>query len=84
MSDPESYNRKEIIHRIGTFFLMMALGLMVFFLLSEAEGTPMFGYFCWGTALATLGFMFRAQHKRTSASSGRFGWWRNFFKGNKE
>jgi len=76
--------RKEFIYRVGTFFLIVSLGLIVFFLLSEAAGKPTFEYFCWGTVVGALGFLFRARHKKEVASSGRFGWWRMLIKGKKE
>ncbi|MFN8388553.1 MAG: hypothetical protein U0V48_18130 [Anaerolineales bacterium] len=74
MDEPEQYSRKEIVHRIGTFFILLAIGFIVFFFLSDSAGKPSLNYFCFGTILATLGFVFRAQFKRPSPSSGRFGW----------
>jgi len=76
--------RKEFIHRVGIFFLLVSLGLIVFFLLSEAAGNPTLEYFCWGTVLGALGFFFRARYKKEVASSGRFDWARKLFKGKKE
>ena len=84
MGAPQQNNRKEFIYRVGTFFLLVSLGFIVFFLLSESKGTPTFGYFCWSTILAVLGFIFRAQYKKEVASSGRFGTIRRLFKGRKE
>jgi len=81
MGEPHEYNRREFIHRVGTFFLLVSLGLIVFFLLSEAAGTPTFEYFCWGTVLAVIGFVFRAQYRKEVASSGRFGILKRFRKG---
>ena len=81
MGEPQQYNRKEFVHRVGTFFLLVSLGLVVFFLLSESAGTPTFEYFCWSTVLGVLGFFFRAQYRKEVASSGRFGWLRKLFKG---
>lgn len=72
MGAPEGSNRKEIIARIGTFFLLLGLGLIVFFVLSEAADAVNFGYFCWGIIVLILGFVFRGQFKRTAAPSGRF------------
>jgi len=84
MGEPHQFNRKEFVYRVGTFFLLVSLGLIVFFLLSEAAGKPKFEYFCWSTALAVVGFFFRAQYKREVASSGRFGWLRKLIKGKNE
>ena len=73
MGEPQGYNRKEFVHRVGTFFLLVAIGLLVFFLLSESAGSPMFSYFCWSTILFVIGFVFRSQYKKpASPASGRF------------
>jgi uncharacterized membrane protein len=72
MGEPQQYNRKEFLHRVGTFFLLVGVGLFVFFLLSEGAGKPVLSYFCWGTVLIVVAFIFRAQYKRTYTPSGRF------------
>ena len=79
MGEPQGYNRKEFISRVGTFFLLVGIGLMVFFILSEAAKDPTLSYFCWGTILLTLGFVFRGQYKKPSPVSGRFGIFRKLF-----
>lgn len=74
MGAPQGYNRKEIIYRIGTFFLLVGIGLLAFFMLTEAAKKPTFSYFCWSMILLTLGFIFRAQYKKPlGPPSGRFG-----------
>lgn len=73
MSSPQGFNRKEVIHRIGTFFIIVGIGLLAFFLLSEAASQVTFEYFCWSVLLLVLGFIFRGQFKRTVPPSGRFG-----------
>jgi predicted membrane channel-forming protein YqfA (hemolysin III family) len=72
MGEPQDYNPKEIIYRVGTFFLLVGLGLLVFFMMSEAAGQPTFSYFCWSIVLLIVGFLFRAQYKKAVESSGRF------------
>ena len=72
MSSPQGFNRKEVLHRIGTFFIIVGLGLLAFFLLSEAARQVAFEYFCWSVLLLVLGFMFRGQFKRSATPSGRF------------
>ena len=72
MGEPQDYNPKEIIYRVGTFFLLVGLGLLVFFMMSEAAGQPTFSYFCWSIVLLIVGFLFRAQYKKAVKSSGRF------------
>jgi hypothetical protein len=79
MGEPQKYDPKEIIYRVGTFFLLVGLGLLVFFMLSEAAETPQFNYFCVSMVLLILGFMFRAQYRKQIASSGRFSLIRRIF-----
>ena len=72
MSSPQGFNRKELLHRIGTFFIIVGIGLLVFFLLSEAARQVAFEYFCWSVLLLVIGFVFRGQFKRSVTPSGRF------------
>ena len=72
MSSPQGFDRKEIVHRIGTFFLLVGIGLMAFFMLSEAARQVSFDFLCWGLILLILGFIFRAQYKKSLPPSGRF------------
>jgi hypothetical protein len=72
MGAPQGYDPKELTYRIGTFFLMVGIGLLVFFVQSEAAKTPTFQYFCWGTILLVVGLMFRAQYRKSIKPSGRF------------
>ena len=72
MGAPQGFDRKEILHRIGTFFLLVGVGLLVFFMLSEAAQKVTFSYFCWSVILMIVGFVFRGQFKRTVKPSGRF------------
>jgi hypothetical protein len=72
MTPPEGYNRGEVLHRIGTFFILLAIGLLGFFLLSEASRQVAFDYFCWSVALLITGLIFRGRFKKSVAPSGRF------------
>ena len=72
MSSPQGFNRKEVVHRIGTFFIILGVGLLAFFLLSEAAQKITFEYFCWSVVLLVIGFVFRGQFKRSVTPSGRF------------
>lgn len=80
MGEPQNYDPKEIIYRVGTFFLLVGIGLLVFFLLSESAEEPQFNYFCSSIVLFILGFMFRAQYRKAIAPSGRFRILKNLFK----
>ena len=72
MGSPQDFNRKDLLFRIGTFFLLVAIGLLVFFFLSEASRQVSFGYFCWSLALLVVGLFFRGQSRRATPPSGRF------------
>jgi hypothetical protein len=72
MGQPQGYDYRELIYRVGTFFLLVGIGLVVLFLFSEAAQQASFGYFCWGTILLVIGFMFRAQYRRSIQPSERF------------
>jgi len=85
MGEPQGYDRKEFIYRIGTFFLLVGIGLLVFFMLSEAAQQTTFSYFCWSMTLLTLGFIFRAQYKKPAGPpSGRFSVLKKFKRKTKE
>jgi len=71
MGDQPS-GRKEFVARVGTFFVLVGIGMLVFFILSEAAKEPTLSYFCWGTVLLTFGFIFRGQFKKPVEGSGRF------------
>jgi hypothetical protein len=67
-------DRREFVSRVGTFFVLVGIGLMVFFMLSDAASDPRLSYFCWSTILLSLGFIFRSRFKRPAGPpSGRFG-----------
>jgi hypothetical protein len=72
MSSPQGFDPKELVHRIGNFFIILGIGLLAFFLLSEAARKVAFEYFCWSIILLVLGFLFRGQFKRSVPASGRF------------
>ena len=72
MGEPQGYDPREIIYRLGTFFLLVGIGLFVFFMISESVGTPTFSYFCWSIILIALALIFRARYKRAIRPTGRF------------
>ena len=80
-----SSDRKEFVSRIGTFFVLVGVGLMIFFLMSDAASSPQLSYFCWGTVILTLGFIFRGQFKKPAGPpSGRFSVFKRFKRKPKE
>jgi predicted membrane channel-forming protein YqfA (hemolysin III family) len=73
MGESPPPDRKEFVGRVGTFFILVGIGLMVFFLLSESAKHPTLSYFCWGTVLLTFGFIFHGRFKRAPGPPhGRF------------
>jgi len=84
MGQPQNYDYREVIYRVGTFFLLVGIGLVVLFILSEAAQQTSFEYFCSGAAFLIIGFMFRAQYKRSIQPSGRFRLIKRFLPKSKE
>jgi len=72
MGNQQPNNYSELIYRVGTFFILVGIGLVLLFMLSESAQQTTFSYFCWGTIFLTVGFVFRAQYKKSVPSSGRF------------
>jgi hypothetical protein len=72
MGEPQGFDRKEFISRIGTFFIWVGIILLIFFFLSDSAGQAVFSYFCWSSMLLILGVMFRSRVKKTYKPSGRF------------
>jgi hypothetical protein len=72
MGAPQGFDRRELLYRMGTFFLLVGIGLLVFFFLSEAAQQVTFEYFCWSLLLIILGFIFRGQFRKATPASGRF------------
>ena len=73
MGDSQPPGRPEFVSRVGTFFILVGIGMMVFFMLSDAADTPRLGYFCWGTVLLSMGVIFQARFKRPKGPpAGRF------------
>lgn len=73
-------NRKDFVYRIGTFFLLLGVGSLIFFMFSEAAEQPQFNYFCGSMILLIIGFMFRSQSRKATVSSGRFSGIKKIFK----
>lgn len=73
------YSYRELIYRVGTFFLLLGIGLVLLFLLSEAAQDVTFSYFCWGIILLIVGVMFRNQYKKSFEPSNRFGLLKRLF-----
>ena len=72
MGAPQGFDPKEILHRIGTFFLLVGIGVLVLFMASEAQGKITLDYFCSSLLFILIGLFFRGQYKKPAPSSGRF------------
>jgi predicted membrane channel-forming protein YqfA (hemolysin III family) len=66
------YSYRELIYRVGTFFLMVGFGLVLLFILSEAAQKVAFSYFCWGLVLLIVGVLFRTQYRKSFPPNDRF------------
>ena len=73
------YSYRELIFRVGTFFILLGIGLVLLFMLTEAGGQVIFDYFCWGILLLVIGFFFRNQYKKSAEPSQRFSLWKRLF-----
>ena len=65
-------NYTELIYRVGTFFLLIGIGSVILFVLSDAARQTAFSYLCWGLIFLIVGFACRSQYKKTVTPSGRF------------
>jgi len=73
MGASPSPGRPEFVARVGTFCVLVGIGLMIFFMLSDAANKPSISYFCWGTILLSMGLIFQSRFKRPPGPpSGRF------------
>ena len=66
------YSYRELIYRVGTFFLMIGIGLFLLFVLSESANEAVFSYFCGGLVLLVVGLLFRNQYKKSFPPNERF------------
>ena len=84
MGSPQGFDRREVLYRIGTFFLMLGIGLLAFFILSEAARNVIFDYLCASLICLVLGFVFRNQAKPPVKPSGRFSFIKRFIPKSKQ
>jgi hypothetical protein len=62
----------ELVPRVGTFFLLVAVALMILFAGSDLADDPQFDLFFLGVAAGLFGLFLRRRAPRPAAS-GRFG-----------
>ncbi len=61
----------EFIIRIGTFFLLIGVGIFILFVASDFSGKTNFDYLFWAVLTVTIGLMFR-RRRPPKPPSGRF------------
>ncbi len=61
----------EFLIRIGTFFMLIGIGIFILFIASEFAGKTNFDYLCAAVLCVTVGIMFR-RRKPPGPPSGRF------------
>ncbi len=61
----------DLVVRIGTFFIVLGVGLIVFFVISDFAGMTDFDYFFLGMLFVGLGVLFR-RRAAPPPPSGRF------------
>lgn len=72
----------EFIIRIGTFFVLIGVGIFILFVASDYAGKTNFDYLFWAVLSVTVGIMLR-RRKPPPPPSGRFGYVRRMREGSK-
>ncbi len=62
---------REFIVRIGTFLILMGLGMLILFIASDYSKQANFDYLFWAVLAVTVGILLR-RLKAPPAPSGRF------------
>lgn len=63
----------EFIIRIGTFFVLIGVGIFIIFVASDFAGKTNFDYLFWAVLSVTVGVMLQ-RRKPPGPPSGRFGY----------
>ncbi len=62
---------KEFIIRIGTFLILVGIGMLILFVASNSANQPNFDYLFWAVLAVTVGLMLR-RRKAPPPRSNRF------------
>jgi hypothetical protein len=73
---------KEFITRIGTFFLLIGIGIFILFIASDYANKTNFDYLFWAVLSVTIGIMLR-RRKTPPPPSDRFSYVRRLREGSK-
>jgi hypothetical protein len=65
----------EFLIRIGTFFILIGVGIFILFVASDYANQTNFDYLFWAVLSITIGILFR-RRKPPSPPSGRFSYFR--------
>ena len=68
-------DEENIVPRVGTFFIVIGLGSILLFIISDIANTIGFNYLFIGLFFVGLGLFFRRNTEKPS-SSGRFAAWK--------
>jgi hypothetical protein len=71
-----------LIVRIGTFFLVIGVGIFILFIASDYAAQTNFDYLFWSVLAVTVGIMLR-RRRPPRPPSGRFGYVRKLREGKK-
>ena len=73
------YSYRELIYRVGSFFIMVGVLLIMLFIVSDSAGNVVFDYFCWGLILLIVGIAFRTQYRKSFEDNKRFSLFKRLF-----
>jgi hypothetical protein len=62
---------QEFVHRVGTFTMLIGVGILVLFIASASAGSPNFDYLFWSMLAGIIGLFLR-QRRPPAAPSERF------------
>ncbi len=68
----------EFVVRIGTFFIVIGIGIFILFVASDYANQTNFDYLFWAVLLVTVGILLR-RRKPPSPPSGRFSYLRRMW-----
>jgi glycerol uptake facilitator-like aquaporin len=72
MGEEEPTPQGELVPRVGTFFIILGIFSLIFFLASDFAKQPDFVWLFIGMVLVGIGFIFR-RHTASPPPAGRFG-----------
>jgi hypothetical protein len=73
----------EFIIRVGTFFILIGVGIFILFVASDYANQTNFDYLFWAVLSVTIGILLR-RRKPAPPPSERFSYLRNRMQGNRK